>query len=201
MRGMCRKIRIFLPVRAKTAAASLGQRAVALAPADASLVPAVLMSAAPQRTHQPAIGQAMGVGPGHSGSCPLAIAGPRAHAAVVGRVKSTGGEGDRSTQRPSGCGRRCGARRKGWLVEKVCEQVADPCCGRRPDRHYGRKDERAKQRGTHKVPDTLRGRSWRCRWRFAAASCTSPTTSSQPLADHPARTEMSAWRQYAAPAA
>ena len=37
---------------------------------------------------------------------------------------------------------------KGWPVEKVREQVADPCCRRRPDRHYGRKDERAEQRGT-----------------------------------------------------
>ena len=75
---------------------------------------------------------------------------------------------------------------KGWPVEKVREQVADPCCRRRPDRHDGRKDERAEQRGTQ-VPDTLRGRSWRSRWRFAAASCTSSSASSQPLADHPAR--------------
>jgi hypothetical protein len=49
---------------------------------------------------------------------------------------------------------------KGWPVEKVREQVADPCCRRRPDRHDGRKDERAEQRGTQ-VPDTLCDRSWR----------------------------------------
>ena len=72
---------------------------------------------------------------------------------------------------------------KGWPVEKVRERVADPCCRRRPDRHYGRKDERARAGGTS-VYYTLRGRSWRCTWRFAAASCTSSSASSQRLAAH-----------------
>ena len=36
----------------------------------------------------------------------------------------------------------------GWPAETVREQVTDPCCRRRPDRHYGRKDERGEQMDT-----------------------------------------------------